>query len=59
MKKKTAAKKRGKYEPGDFNLKVKRSLAGLGLFALEDIPKGACIIDLLASGARLPATSTS
>lgn len=37
--------KKKKYEPGDFSLKVKRSSAGLGLFAGEDIPKGACIIE--------------
>lgn len=34
-----------KFTPGHFDLKVKRSKAGLGLFALEDIPKGACIIE--------------
>ncbi len=46
MKKKTkkAAWPR-KFTPGDFDLKVKRSLAGLGLFTLSDIPKGACIIE--------------
>ena len=32
-----------KYEVKKFNLKVKRSTAGLGLFAMEDIPKGLCI----------------
>jgi hypothetical protein len=37
--------KKLKYEPGDFKLLVKRSSAGLGLFAGEDIPKGACIIE--------------
>lgn len=45
MKKKTAPAKRGKFVPGDYSLKVKRSLAGLGLFTLSDIPKGACIIE--------------
>lgn len=45
MKKKKAAKKSGKYVPGNFNLKVKRSVAGLGLFTLSDIPKGSCIIE--------------
>jgi SET domain-containing protein len=34
-----------KYEPGGFALKVKRSSAGLGLFAGEAIPKGKCIIE--------------
>ena len=31
--------------PGGYALKVKRSKAGLGLYALENIPKGACIIE--------------
>ena len=35
----------GKFTPGNFILKVKRSSAGLGLFAGEDIPKGKCIIE--------------
>lgn len=38
-------KKKGKFEPGDFDLRVKRSNAGLGLFAFSDIPKGACVIE--------------
>ena len=38
-------KKKGKYEPGDYKLLVKRSSAGLGLFAGEDLPKGACLIE--------------
>lgn len=37
--------RRSKYTPGGFDLRVKRSSAGLGLFAGEDIPKGACIIE--------------
>lgn len=36
---------RGKYVPGDWQLNVKRSSAGLGLFAGDAIPKGACIIE--------------
>jgi SET domain-containing protein len=39
------AKKTGKYVPGNFILKVKRSTAGLGLYAEEDIPKGKCLIE--------------
>ena len=35
----------GKFVPGRFKLLVKRSSAGLGLFAGEDLPKGACIIE--------------
>lgn len=35
----------GKYVPGEWKLAVKRSSAGLGLFALEAIPKGACVIE--------------
>lgn len=34
-----------KYKPGDFDLVVKRSSAGLGLFSNAKIPKGACIIE--------------
>ena len=37
--------KKQKYIPGDYKLKVKRSYAGLGLFALEEIPKDVCIIE--------------
>lgn len=40
-----AAKTRRKYVPGGFALKVKRSRSGLGLYAEQDIPKGACIIE--------------
>lgn len=38
-------KKKGKFVPGNFDLRVKRSSAGLGLYAGEVIPKGACIIE--------------
>lgn len=38
-------KKKSKFEPGDFDLKVKRSLTGLGLFTMSDIKKGSCIIE--------------
>lgn len=34
-----------KFEPGNFILQVKRSKAGLGLFAGEDLPKGVCLIE--------------
>ena len=34
-----------KYTPGDFDLVVRRSKTGLGLFAESEIPKGACIIE--------------
>jgi SET domain-containing protein len=33
------------YVPGDWKLLVKRSSAGLGMFAGETIPKDACIIE--------------
>jgi len=36
---------KSKFTPGGFKLLPKRSSAGLGLFAGEDIPKGACIIE--------------
>ena len=38
-------KKISKYTPGDYKLLAKRSSAGLGLFAGEDIPKGVCVIE--------------
>jgi len=38
-------KKSGKHVPGERKLAVKRSSAGLGLFAGEAIPKGACVIE--------------
>jgi SET domain-containing protein len=40
----TKAKRRS-YTPGEFAVKVKRSAAGMGLFAEEAIPKGACVIE--------------
>ncbi len=41
----TSKKKQGKFVPGDFKLKVRRGVDGLGLFAEEPIKKGACIIE--------------
>lgn len=41
----TEAPPRRRYKPGDFDLKVKRASAGLGLFAASPIPKGACVIE--------------
>ena len=38
-------KTRSKYEPGGYDLRVKRSSAGLGLFAGEDIPNGKCVLE--------------
>jgi SET domain-containing protein len=37
--------KQSKFTPGGYDLRVKRSSAGLGLFAGEDIPKGKCVIE--------------
>jgi SET domain-containing protein len=37
--------KKGKFVPGDYKFLVKRSRAGLGLFAGEAIPKGKCLIE--------------
>ena len=34
-----------KYTPGTFDLRVKRSKTGLGLFTYSPIPKGACVIE--------------
>jgi SET domain-containing protein len=38
-------KRTGKFVPGAYALRVRRSTAGLGLYADEAIPKGACIIE--------------
>lgn len=35
----------GKYEPGDYDLRVSRSQTGLGLFTDSAIPKGKCVIE--------------
>ncbi len=37
--------KKSKFMPGGYDLRVKRSTAGLGLFAGQDIPKGKCVIE--------------
>jgi SET domain-containing protein len=37
--------KTSKFTPGGYRLAVKRSRTGRGLFALEPIPRGACIIE--------------
>lgn len=37
--------KKTKFAPGRFDLKVKRSKAGLGLYTYSPIPKGKCIIE--------------
>ncbi len=52
---------RKKYEPANHKLLVKRSSAGLGLFAGEKMPKGTCIIEyvgrLLAPGEEYTSNS--
>ena len=35
----------GKYEPGDYELRVSRSQTGLGLFTDSAIAKGKCVIE--------------
>lgn len=37
--------RKGKFVPGDYKLRVRRSYAGLGLSAEEEIPKGKCVIE--------------
>ena len=34
-----------KFQPGTYHLRIKQSKAGRGLFTLERIPRGACIIE--------------
>lgn len=43
--KRTKNIRKNKFQPGDFKTKVGRSTAGLGLFAVDEIPKGKCIIE--------------
>lgn len=33
------------YQPGDYALRVGRSKTGLGIFAEQDLPKGACLYE--------------
>lgn len=47
--KKAAAPTRKSYVPGAFDLKVRRSSAGLGLFTQSPIPKGACVIEYVGN----------
>lgn len=42
---KKAATPRKSYIPGEYGLKIKRSSAGMGLFAGTAIPKGACVVE--------------
>ena len=44
-RKTAATAPRRSYVPGDFGLKIKRSSAGMGLFAALPIPKGACVVE--------------
>jgi len=37
--------KKSKFTPGEYGLAVDRARTGRGLFAVEPIPKGACIIE--------------
>ena len=37
--------KKGKFVPGDFDIRVQRSRTGRGMFAHSPIPRGACIIE--------------
>lgn len=43
--KKSSVTPRKSYAPGAFDLRVRRSTAGLGLYTLSPIPKGACVIE--------------
>lgn len=38
-------KRKKKFEPGDYTVKVGRSIAGHGLYTVDEIPKGACVIE--------------
>ncbi len=47
------------YEPGKFKVQVKKSKAGLGLFAAEDMPKNICIIEYVGRDISGPEEYTS
>lgn len=40
-------KRRSIYTPGDYRLRVRRSVAGKGLFTEDEIPKGVCVIEYI------------
>ena len=42
---KITKKKKSKFDVGSFDLRVKRSRAGLGLFTFSPIKKGECVIE--------------
>ncbi len=42
-------KRKSKYTVGDFNLRVGKSATGKGLFAVDPIPKGSCIIEYIGT----------
>lgn len=51
--------KKGKFEPGGLSLLVKRSSAGLGLFAGEAIAKGSCVIEYVGREVSKEESETS
>lgn len=50
---------KGKYVPAGRKLDVKRSSAGLGLFAGETIPKGECVIEYVGRTVSKEESETS
>lgn len=51
--------KKKKFQPGNHRLKVKRSKTGLGLYPLQPIKKGACIVEYTGRPVPLPEQYTS
>jgi SET domain-containing protein len=51
--------RKSKFTPGGFCLAVKRASAGRGLFAMEPIPKGACVIEYVGRTLTEEEESTS
>ncbi len=49
MAKSKKQSKKQKFTPGDFELAVRRSRSGLGLFAVDAIPKNACVIEYIGN----------
>jgi len=46
-------KRKSRFTPGGFQLRVRRAVTGRGLFADEKIPKGACIVEYVGRPATL------
>lgn len=49
LKSKSVTKRKSKYTPGDFELRVGKAATGKGLFTKTEIPKNSCIIEYIGA----------